>query len=45
MKKKVLIICLVLGFAFTPYMNPASASEFVTNGIGGPDVGPPHGKG
>ncbi|MGG0670477.1 hypothetical protein [Sporosarcina koreensis] len=44
MKKKLLMICLVLGFAaFAPSMGTASASNFVT--IIGPDVGPPHGKG
>lgn len=41
MKKKLLMICLVLGFAAS--MGTASASNFVT--IIGPDVGPPHGKG
>ncbi|WP_252502157.1 hypothetical protein [Sporosarcina sp. Marseille-Q4943] len=46
MKKKVLMMCLILGLAvFAPSMNQAYASDYSTHALGGPDVGPPHAKG
>ncbi|MCM3743999.1 hypothetical protein M3193_07560 [Sporosarcina luteola] len=46
MKKKVLMMCLILGLAvFSPSMNLAYASDYSTHGLGYEDVGPPHARG